>query len=186
MAGGVTSKLSGGEFWDGARNGLISASLNHVAHGIRQKIEQQKELKPIDFKESSDKEKISQVLKGIRQARLNGDESLDIRNLFTNMNTGAPGWEFADNVTINEESIPIHLALSNTKVLIINSSISDSRQVGPFNGYKINGISKNGYWDYFEYRHYRAGTNMGIGVPLVRVNIPSSYFSKVNSYLNGD
>ena len=38
LAGGVTSKLSGGEFWDGARNGLISASLNHVAHGIRQGI----------------------------------------------------------------------------------------------------------------------------------------------------
>ena len=42
LAGGVTSKLSGGEFWDGARNGLISASLNHVAHGIRQKIEQKR------------------------------------------------------------------------------------------------------------------------------------------------
>ena len=42
LAGGVTSKLSGGEFWDGARNGLISASLNHVAHGIKAQIDKNK------------------------------------------------------------------------------------------------------------------------------------------------
>ncbi len=40
LVGGATSEMAGGEFWGGARNGLISASLNHVAHGIRQEIQQ--------------------------------------------------------------------------------------------------------------------------------------------------
>jgi RHS repeat-associated protein len=38
FAGGVTSELSGGKFSDGLRNGILSASLNHVAHGISQRI----------------------------------------------------------------------------------------------------------------------------------------------------
>ena len=54
--------FSGGEFWDGARNGLISASLNHVAHGIRQRIEQKR--KVID----STKEAIKHYFEG------NGEE----------------------------------------------------------------------------------------------------------------
>ncbi len=32
LSGGVGSVIAGGNFWDGARNGLISAALNHVAH----------------------------------------------------------------------------------------------------------------------------------------------------------
>jgi RHS repeat-associated protein len=32
VAGGLGSVISGGSFWDGARNGLISAGLNHGAH----------------------------------------------------------------------------------------------------------------------------------------------------------
>jgi len=34
IAGGVASEVSGGKFWDGFRNGLISAGLNHAAHTI--------------------------------------------------------------------------------------------------------------------------------------------------------
>ncbi len=34
LIGGITSELSGGSFWDGARNGAISAGLNHAAHAI--------------------------------------------------------------------------------------------------------------------------------------------------------
>ena len=37
--GGVFSKLSGGKFWDGFRNGLISAGLNHAAHFVAGAIE---------------------------------------------------------------------------------------------------------------------------------------------------
>jgi len=32
LSGGVGSVLAGGDFWDGARNGLISAGLNHAVH----------------------------------------------------------------------------------------------------------------------------------------------------------
>ncbi len=32
FGGGIASEISGGNFWDGFRNGLISAGLNHAAH----------------------------------------------------------------------------------------------------------------------------------------------------------
>jgi hypothetical protein len=32
LAGGLSAKLAGGNFWDGARNGLISSGLNHGLH----------------------------------------------------------------------------------------------------------------------------------------------------------
>jgi hypothetical protein len=32
IAGGIGAEISGGEFWDGFRNGAISAGLNHAAH----------------------------------------------------------------------------------------------------------------------------------------------------------
>ncbi len=38
LAGGVGSMIAGGNFWDGTRNGLISAGLNHFAHMVQQKI----------------------------------------------------------------------------------------------------------------------------------------------------
>ncbi len=38
LSGGVGSRLAGGNFWEGVRNGLISSTLNHVAHSIQQKI----------------------------------------------------------------------------------------------------------------------------------------------------
>jgi len=33
LAGGIGAEISGGNFWDGARNGAISAGLNHAIHG---------------------------------------------------------------------------------------------------------------------------------------------------------
>ncbi len=34
FGGGIASEISGGNFWDGFRNGLISAGLNHAAHTV--------------------------------------------------------------------------------------------------------------------------------------------------------
>jgi len=34
--GGLSSEIEGGSFWDGARNGAISATLNHVAHMLEE------------------------------------------------------------------------------------------------------------------------------------------------------
>lgn len=63
LAGGITSELSGGEFWDGARNGLISASLNHVAHGIRQEINRRALIAKIAKKYENSKEWAKNVSK---------------------------------------------------------------------------------------------------------------------------
>lgn len=35
--GGFSAKLAGGSFWDGFRNGAISAGLNHFAHALQEK-----------------------------------------------------------------------------------------------------------------------------------------------------
>src|SRR5690606_353708 len=37
IVGGASSVLAGGNFWDGARQGFITATLNHVAHAMIQK-----------------------------------------------------------------------------------------------------------------------------------------------------
>ena len=36
LSGGIGSRLAGGKFWDGFRNGAISAGLNHAAHSLQQ------------------------------------------------------------------------------------------------------------------------------------------------------
>ena len=38
LSGGVGSSIAGGNFWDGARNGMISAGLNHGLHLIQNNI----------------------------------------------------------------------------------------------------------------------------------------------------
>ena len=38
FSGGVSSEIAGGNFWDGARNGMISAGLNHGLHLIQNNI----------------------------------------------------------------------------------------------------------------------------------------------------
>ena len=39
LSGGVGSRLAGGKFWDGFRNGAISPGLNHAAHSLQQSFE---------------------------------------------------------------------------------------------------------------------------------------------------
>ncbi|MFA9289803.1 MAG: hypothetical protein ACEQSF_01065 [Solirubrobacteraceae bacterium] len=34
LSGGISSTIAGGNFWDGARQGLITAGLNHAMHGM--------------------------------------------------------------------------------------------------------------------------------------------------------
>lgn len=36
LSGGISSSIAGGNFWAGARQGLITSGLNHVAHSIAQ------------------------------------------------------------------------------------------------------------------------------------------------------
>ncbi|MDR2121540.1 MAG: hypothetical protein LBP34_00305, partial [Flavobacteriaceae bacterium] len=38
LSGGISSVIAGGNFWKGVRQGVIVAGLNHLAHGIRNKI----------------------------------------------------------------------------------------------------------------------------------------------------
>lgn len=38
MSGGFGSVMAGGNFWEGARNGAISAGLNHAMHAIQQNV----------------------------------------------------------------------------------------------------------------------------------------------------
>jgi hypothetical protein len=38
ISGGVGSRLAGGKFWDGFRNGAIAAGLNHGLHSLQQRI----------------------------------------------------------------------------------------------------------------------------------------------------
>lgn len=35
ISGGIASKINGGNFWDGFRNGVLSAGLNHAAHQLQ-------------------------------------------------------------------------------------------------------------------------------------------------------
>ena len=66
LSGGVGSVLAGGDFWDGARNGLISAGLNHVAHSIQKTIQNAKKAGIIfidNLTEGLDVEKYMTILK---------------------------------------------------------------------------------------------------------------------------
>jgi hypothetical protein len=47
LMGGIGAEISGGNFWDGARNGLISAGLNHAAHMM---MDRQQQPSPKDAK----------------------------------------------------------------------------------------------------------------------------------------
>ncbi|NMH89894.1 RHS repeat-associated core domain-containing protein [Flavivirga algicola] len=51
MSGGFGSVIAGGNFWQGFRNGAISAGLNHVAHTISHKIEIEKIIKEYEANE---------------------------------------------------------------------------------------------------------------------------------------
>lgn len=60
ISGGVGSRLAGGKFWDGFRNGAISAGLNHAAHSLRQRLQNSikvngKELNPGKYELSNRK-----------------------------------------------------------------------------------------------------------------------------------
>lgn len=39
LSGGVSSSIAGGNFWQGARQGLITSGLNHAAHWVRKMIQ---------------------------------------------------------------------------------------------------------------------------------------------------
>ena len=41
ISGGLTSMMTGGDFWDGAKTGLIVAGLNHVVHTMQERLSDQ-------------------------------------------------------------------------------------------------------------------------------------------------
>ncbi len=45
LSGGISSSIAGGNFWDGARQGIITSGLNHLAHNEIAKIQQNKLLR---------------------------------------------------------------------------------------------------------------------------------------------
>lgn len=56
VSGGASSVLAGGNFWDGARQGFITAALNHVAHSLtdppgKRKVLQQHREEAVTLKE---------------------------------------------------------------------------------------------------------------------------------------
>ena len=55
LAGGIGSRISGGSFWDGFRNGFISAGLNHAAHRVYAGIKTRNILKAMLGKEWNDR-----------------------------------------------------------------------------------------------------------------------------------
>ena len=150
-----------------------------MAHGIRQKIEQQKELKPIDFKESSDKEKIGQVLKGIRQARLNGDASLDIGKLFKNLPTWGEGHnKIISEMNLNGETLSVHLELATfrgNKNLVIDVSPSAYPEANFGSGVLVKNIVKSGYWGGLEFSRYNGNLRI--------VRLMTNNQSSLNKYL---
>ncbi|MGB6084374.1 MAG: hypothetical protein WBF63_09170 [Moheibacter sp.] len=48
LSGGISSTIAGGSFWAGARQGLITSGLNHVAHSTIQRIKYNSFLSKVD------------------------------------------------------------------------------------------------------------------------------------------
>jgi len=79
LAGGVGAEIMGGNFWDGARNGAISAGLNHAYHSIqngifKSQLEKVFDNYPTDGNdEISVKEAFKRVSPAALKAHLDGD-----------------------------------------------------------------------------------------------------------------
>lgn len=47
LSGGISSSIAGGNFWDGARQGIITSGLNHVAHSAVAGFQEKKAIKTV-------------------------------------------------------------------------------------------------------------------------------------------
>jgi hypothetical protein len=112
VAGGVGAEISGGNFWDGARNGAISAGLNHAMHNVVNKVIWSKFPK-LDFNDLNDKERTEHILKAIRFANEQGGIDIDLDIVFKNFepNSSAAFKSGIINLTIDGNSMPFQLEI---------------------------------------------------------------------------
>jgi hypothetical protein len=88
LAGGIGAEIMGGNFWDGARNGAISAGLNHAYHTVENTVLTNQLTKvysnyPTDGNnEISAQEAFRQVSPAAEKAYLDGDYTMPVRHVY--------------------------------------------------------------------------------------------------------
>jgi hypothetical protein len=136
LTGGISAEMAGGNFWAGARQGLITAGLNHAAHmvadGINNRI-----LEVIIWKETSKKDvghlaiRIDDKVYGFYPTDINGDNEYsyeDLKNSPGDMHIDDYNTTFKENYN-NEE----------VKVFGINATDEQVNRVESF----LDWVSKN-------------------------------------------
>ena len=113
----------------------------------------------VDFSKTSDTEKIIHIMMSIREARQNKQESIDIRQIFSNFPKYGDGVNIGGNIKIGKNEISVHMAIAIYDDMKINIEPARIGQIAhPFSNVYVGGIIKNGYWDMMEFN--RAGHNL--------------------------
>jgi RHS repeat-associated protein len=158
VIGGTAEKLGGGKFANGAVTGAYVMMFNHL-----QTVKEERTAssgRRIDFSKASDEERIIHIMNSIRDASQNGQEFIDMRQIFINLPDYGTGIDMADNIKIGESSLIVHMNLAVYDNMRIDISPARMGQVGPFKNVYVRGIVKNGYWDMMEFNRSRGNIPM--------------------------
>ena len=86
FSGGVSSEIAGGNFWDGARNGMISAGLNHGLHMAKNEINKIHSMK-----------QFIKAYKGHSLDQINNSRGINFSETSLNSQPGGPNLRYVVN-----------------------------------------------------------------------------------------
>jgi hypothetical protein len=142
LSSGVSAKLTGGNFWQGAAAGLIVSGLNHAMHKIVQRADLIGRLNaagynPNDYANLSDAELVSFAQKVLPELYAEANNpSIESRENLTDTK-GKP----ANGLTVGGEFNPTTLKGSISKILISKSAFSSYLQLASTIGHELNHAS---------------------------------------------
>ena len=177
VAGGLGSKLTGGDFWQGAGIGLMTAGLNHVTQGIGQKT---------DWNGPSHAEKIQAFLDAYQEAIANDNPYFDLNEYVTNFQKYGSGGQYMDYLTIDGVEMPVFLDIGATREsLKISTSVQTLAPTRPFPSnanIRVNGIHKTGVWAQYGFNQY-TNTPVGKAIPRALIQVPIKYDNHFYKYI---
>lgn len=181
-AGGIGSLITGGNFWQGAGIGLMTAGLNHLQNSITRR-------GLPNWNELSSEDKVKYWLEAQQKAAADGRSYFDIREY---VNYPGQGDGAGENViwmmNIDDVQMPVHLDVAfqrdmRTSTYPWGSSQQQDYQNKKYTVFNKSGGSytKTGRWDMWTFRRYAPGAH--IPYPTVRMIVPTSHGTHFYNFL---
>ncbi|MCL2562155.1 MAG: RHS repeat-associated core domain-containing protein, partial [Rikenellaceae bacterium] len=170
LSGGLGSWATGGDFWQGAANGLMVATFNQLPR--------------LNWRKATPQQRIDGILDAQHEAFSSGADYFDMREVFEDFPRATSGakLDLAGHMTLDGDRVPTHVSISVYDDMKVNVNHSLSRQLNPTG--RVGWLNKADHpWGGAYLPKWQPGTATDMGAGRIDIFVPWNYITPLSRYL---